>query len=261
MVFGVHQRWRRPTLFRRIAAAGFYRLFSAVARTELPRGAGDFRLLDRRVVDALNACPERSRFSKGLYAWVGFRQIGVPYEVGPRAAGGSRWSPFTLWRFALDAITSFSMMPLRFWSYLGGAISLFALSYGSFIVLRTLIFGRDVPGYASLIAAITFFAGVQLIGLGVIGEYLGRVFTEVKRRPLFVVAEEIGFHPTDAPEVPDAPDAPAVPRAPGRFHGAEPRSEGALAIPCEPRAQGAPVVSGSAPPSSSPAPSSPVGDP
>jgi polyisoprenyl-phosphate glycosyltransferase len=193
MVYGVRRRWRRRPWLRRVASDLFYHFFSIIAKTELPRGAGDFRLLDRRVVDALNACTERSRFNNGLYAWVGFRHVGVPFDVGGRVNGRSGWSVFALWRFAVDAITSFSMMPLRIWSYLGGLVSLFALSYGTFIVLRTLLFGRDVPGYASLIAAITFFAGVQLISLGVIGEYLGRVYTEVKRRPLFVVGEEVGF--------------------------------------------------------------------
>ena len=178
---------------RRFATKAFYRLFAIIAKTTLPHGACDFRLLDRRVVDALNACTERSRFTNGLYAWVGFRRMGVPFEVAARANGHSQWGLFTLWRFAVDAITSFSMMPLRIWSYLGVIISLFALSYGGFIVLRTLISGIDVPGYASLITAIMFFSGVQLISLGVIGEYLGRVFIEVKRRPLFVVAEEQGF--------------------------------------------------------------------
>lgn len=193
MVYGIRRRWREASRLRRLASDVFYRVFAATTQTILPPGAGDFRLLDRRVVDALNACTERSRFTKGLYAWVGFRQTGVPFDVDPRLNGRSRWSVLSLWRFALDAITAFSMMPLRFWAYLGGAVSMFAMAYGGFIVVRTLIFGRDVPGYASLIAAITFFSGVQLIGLGVIGEYLGRVFTEVKRRPLFIVAEAAGF--------------------------------------------------------------------
>ena len=193
MVYGVRRRWSGASRARQIAGKAFYKVFAAMTHTRLPRGAGDFRLLDRRIVEALNACTERSRFTNGLYAWVGFRHIGVPFDVDQRAYGRSGWSLFALWRFAIDAITAFSMMPLRVWSYLGVAVSLLALTYGGFIVIRTLIFGRDVPGYASLIAAITFFSGIQLIGLGVIGEYLGRVFTEVKRRPLFIVAEEIGF--------------------------------------------------------------------
>ncbi|HYN39704.1 MAG TPA: glycosyltransferase family 2 protein, partial [Rhodospirillales bacterium] len=199
MVYGIRQHWHGASKARRLASDAFYRVFAAMAQTRLPRGAGDFRLLDRRVVDALNACAERSRFTNGLYAWVGFRHTGIPFDVERRARGHSGWGLFRLWRFAVDAITAFSTMPLRVWSYLGVAVSLFALSYGGFIVGRTLIFGRDVPGYASLIAAITFFSGIQLIGLGVIGEYLGRVFTEVKHRPLFVVAEEVGFEAADLP--------------------------------------------------------------
>jgi glycosyltransferase involved in cell wall biosynthesis len=193
VVYGVRRLWAGRSRRRRLASRIFYRLFSFLAKTELPRGAGDFRLLDRRVVNAFNACTERSRFNNGLYAWLGFRHIGIPFDVKERANGRSGWSNFALWHFALDAITSFSILPLRVWSYLGVLISALALSYGAFIVLRTLILGRDVPGYASLIVAITFFSGIQLISLGVIGEYLGRVFVEVKRRPLYVVAEAEGF--------------------------------------------------------------------
>jgi polyisoprenyl-phosphate glycosyltransferase len=193
VVYGVRRLWAERSRRRRLASRVFYRLFSILAKTELPRGAGDFRLLDRRVVKAFNACTERSRFNNGLYAWLGFRHVGIPFDVDDRVNGRSGWSKFALWHFALDAITSFSILPLRIWSYLGVLISAVALSYGAFIVLRTLVLGRDVPGYASLIAAITFFSGVQLISLGVIGEYLGRVFVEVKRRPLYVVAEAEGF--------------------------------------------------------------------
>lgn len=198
MVYGIRRRWNGASRARQLAGKTFYKIFAAMTHTRLPRGAGDFRLLDRRIVEALNACPERSRFTNGLYAWVGFRHVGIPFDVDRRAYGRSGWSLFTLWRFAIDAITAFSMMPLRVWSYLGVIVSMLALAYAGFIVVRTLAFGSDVPGYASLIAAITFFSGVQLIGLGVIGEYLGRVFTEVKRRPLFIVAEEIGFEAGDA---------------------------------------------------------------
>ena len=146
MVYGVRRLWVGRSRRRTLASRLFYRLFSILANSDLPRGAGDFRLLDRRVVDALNACTERSRFNNGLYAWLGFRHVGVPFEVSERANGRSRWSVFALWRFAIDAITSFSTMPLRIWSYLGVLVSAFALSYGAFIVLHTLIVGKDVPG-------------------------------------------------------------------------------------------------------------------
>lgn len=216
VVYGVRRPWGERSRSRRIASRLFYRLFSILANIELPIGAGDFRLMDRRVVDAFNACTERSRFNNGLYAWLGFRQVGIPFDVGGRANGRSRWSKPALWHFALDAITSFSMAPLRIWSYLGLLISAFALSYGTFIVVRTLLLGRDVPGYASLIAAITFFSGVQLISLGVIGEYLGRIFVEVKRRPLFVVADAEGFEARAAapPITKTAAASPSVRRAP-----------------------------------------------
>lgn len=178
---------------RRLLNGLFYRAFAVVAQTKLPRGAGDFRLIDRRAVDALNALTERTRFTKGLYAWIGFKQTGVPFEVETRKNGRSGWSNLTLWRFAIDAITSFSMIPLRVWSYAGGIISLFAIGYGLYCLLRELIYGTDVPAISSVMVAVTFFAGVQLLSLGVIGEYLGRVFTEVKQRPLYLVAEEVGF--------------------------------------------------------------------
>ena len=218
MVYGVRRNGHEASATRRLATKAFYRLFAMIAKTTLPQGACDFRLLDRRVVDALNACTERSRFTNGLYAWVGFRRLGVPFEVAARANGHSQWGLFPLWRFAVDAITSFSMMPLRIWSYLGVVVSLFALSYGGFIVLRTLILGIDVPGYASLITAIMFFSGVQLISLGVIGEYLGRVFIEVKRRPLFVVAEEQGFGAPRSVLVEAAGGEPAIAPVAGKVN-------------------------------------------
>lgn len=187
---------RRPQAgrgLRRVLTRIFYRTFAVVAQTKLPEGACDFRLIDRRAVDALNSLTERTRFTKGLYTWIGFRQIGVLFDVEARKNGSSGWSNLGLWRFALDAITSFSMIPLRIWSYVGGIISLFALGYGLYCLLRESIYGTDVPAVSSLMIAVTFFAGVQLLSLGVIGEYLGRVFTEVKQRPLYLVAEEVGF--------------------------------------------------------------------
>lgn len=194
MVYGERRSPRESAGGRRRLLNGlFYRAFAVVAQTKLPRGAGDFRLIDRRAVDALNALTERTRFTKGLYAWIGFRQTAVPFEVETRKNGRSGWSSLSLWRFAIDAITSFSMIPLRIWSYAGGIISLFAIGYGLYCLLRELVYGTDVPAVSSVMVAVTFFAGVQLLSLGVIGEYLGRVFTEVKRRPLFLVAEEVGF--------------------------------------------------------------------
>lgn len=193
IVFGVRENGNNACWLRRKTSQLFHGVFALLAQTRLPQGACDFRLLDRRAVNALNALPETDRFTRGLYSWIGFRQAGVPFTVGDRAAGRSGWSLVGLWRFGMDAITSFSMIPLRFSSVLGGLISVAAIAYAVFVVVKTVLYGGDVPGYPSLIVAIMFFSGVQLLSLGIIGEYLGRVFTEVKRRPLYIVAEALGF--------------------------------------------------------------------
>jgi glycosyltransferase involved in cell wall biosynthesis len=151
-------------------------------------------MLSRRAVDALNRLGERARFNKGLYAWIGFRSVGIPFDVPERPDGGaSRWSPRRLVRFALDGIFSFTTIPLRIWSVVGLAISLLAFIYIVLFVLKTLIFGTDLRGFPTLIVSIMFFSGIQLISLGVIGEYIGRIYEEVKARPMFLVSEEIGL--------------------------------------------------------------------
>ena len=192
VVYGVRLDRATDGPFRRFYSRSFYRLFNTLSKSDIPEGAGDFRLLDRRAVNAMNALDESSRFNKGLFSWIGFRSIGVPYAVADRAHGSSRWSFRTLLRFALDGLTSFSTLPLRVWSLLGLAISLTAFASALVYLSRTLLFGTDVPGYPSLIISVMIFAGVQLISLGVIGEYLGRVYEEVKGRPLCIVAEEVG---------------------------------------------------------------------
>jgi polyisoprenyl-phosphate glycosyltransferase len=182
------------TFLHRLSARMFYAAFERLSGTALPPGAGDFRLLDRKAVNAMNRMRERVRFNKGLYAWLGFRSVGVPFTVPPRVGGGgSRWRPRQLLHFAIDGLASFSTIPLRVWSYLGLLISLFAFCYAMVILVKTLIYGVDVPGFPSLIISVMFFAGVQLISLGVMGEYLGRMYEEVKGRPLFLVAEEVGI--------------------------------------------------------------------
>lgn len=178
---------------RRILTQRFYKLFGSVGETRLPAGAGDFRLLDAQAVAALRAMREHARFSKGLYAWIGFKSVGVAFEPDPRLHGASRFSYRRLMSLALDGLTSFSTTPLRVWTYAGLATSAWALAMASFYLIRTLIYGVDVPGYASLIVSITFFAGVQLLSLGFIGEYIGRIFTEVKKRPLYVIEEHVGL--------------------------------------------------------------------
>lgn len=181
---------------RRLLARIFYRTFRMLSGTRLHENAGDFRLLSRRAVAALNRLGERARFNKGLYAWIGFKAIGVPFEVPERPdAGKSRWRPRQLWHFALDGLASFTTIPLRIWSYLGLAVSLLALASGLYIIIETVLYGNSVRGYPTLMVSILFLGGVQMISLGVIGEYLGRVYEEVKARPLFIIGEAVGLEP------------------------------------------------------------------
>ena len=193
MVYGSRLDRGADSLLHRLFARLFYAAFGSMSGTVLPPGAGDFRLLDRKAIDAMNRMGERVRFNKGLYAWMGFRSVGVPFSVPPRISGRSRWRPRKLMHFALDGLVSFSTIPLRVWSYLGLLISLFAFCYAMVILVKTLIYGIDVPGFPSLMISVMFFAGVQLISLGVLGEYLGRMYEEVKGRPLFLVTEELGL--------------------------------------------------------------------
>lgn len=178
---------------RRQFALGFYRLFKAISEIELERGGGDFRLFDRKVVDAINSLPERTRFMKGITSWVGFRQEVVDFEPEPRAAGSTKWSLLRLARYAMDGLSAFSTIPLRVWSLIGVVLAALSGAYGAYLVVRTAILGIDLPGYASLMVSTLFLSGVQLISLGVLGEYVGRIFTEVKARPLFLVSERLGF--------------------------------------------------------------------
>jgi polyisoprenyl-phosphate glycosyltransferase len=178
---------------RRVLTHRFYQLFGSVGETRLPEGAGDFRLLDRQAVAALRQLREHARFSKGLYAWIGFKSIAVPFDTAPRLSGETKFSYRRLAHLALDGLMSFSTIPLRMWSYVGLATSALALTLAAFFLIRTLILGVDVPGYASLIVSISFFAGIQLLSLGIIGEYIGRIFAEVKRRPLYLIEERVGF--------------------------------------------------------------------
>ena len=175
----------------------FYRLFDRFGETPLPEGAGDFRLIDRKGVEVLRTLGERARFSKGLYAWIGFKATGVPFEVAERHHGTTKWSFRKLFRFAFDGITAFSTVPLRVWTYIGGLVSFCAIATAVFFIVRTLLFGTDLPGFPSLIVSVMFFSGIQLMSLGIIGEYIGRIFAEVKRRPLYVVEDRIGG-PADA---------------------------------------------------------------
>lgn len=197
-VYGQRTDREGESRLKRNFAKAFYRLFASFGETELPEGAGDFRLLDRRVVDALRALPERARFSKGLYAWVGFPSAGVPFEVSERAHGQTKFRFRKLFSFAFDGLSSFSTVPLKIATWLGVLIAIIAALTGLFFLVRTLLFGTDLPGFPSLIVSIMFFSGIQLISLGMIGEYVGRIFAEVKRRPLYLVGERIGFEKHDS---------------------------------------------------------------
>jgi len=180
---------RADTFAKRLTALLFYKVHNSISEPVLPENVGDFRLMDRKVVDAIKQLPERRRFMKGIFAWVGFRSTTIEYVRDPRVAGASRFSAWKLWNLALEGITSFSTAPLRIWTYLGLVVALLAFVYAGFIVMRTVIQGIDVPGYASLLAITLFLGGIQLIGLGVLGEYLGRVYSEAKQRPIYIVRD------------------------------------------------------------------------
>lgn len=185
------------SLKHRLFARLFYWVFDHLSEIKLPREVGDFRLMDRRVVEVINRMPERTRFMKGIFAWVGFRQAAIPYEQGERAGGDTKWGFVKLLRLSFDGLTAFSTFPLRVWSLVGMAVSGFAFVYILIRLIRTLFHGIDVPGYESLLVAVLFLGGIQLITLGIIGDYLGRVFAEVKGRPLFIVRSAHGFGPAD----------------------------------------------------------------
>lgn len=198
-VVAVRKKRDSDSVVKRVSASGFYSLMGRIADVDIPAQAGDFRLLSRRLVLALNAYPERMRFMKGLFANLGFEQKLLYYEREARSTGGSRFSLWKLWNFALDGITSFSSLPLRIWSYFGLFLALTGFVYASFIVIRVLVFGIDVPGYPSTIVLILFFSGIQLISIGILGEYIGRLFIEVKQRPMYLIDESYGFSEESKP--------------------------------------------------------------
>jgi glycosyltransferase involved in cell wall biosynthesis len=175
------------TKFKRKTADWFYYIFNIVSKTKIPQDVGDFRLIDRSVIDALKKLPESERFMKGLFAWVGFKTTSISYVRNPRKEGETKFKLGGLINLATDGITNFSTMPLKIWSYIGIIISLLSLGYGSTIAFKTIVYGTDVPGYSSIFFAITFLGGIQLIGLGILGEYISRTFIESKRRPSYIV--------------------------------------------------------------------------
>ncbi len=176
---------------KRKTAEFFYRLHNSISDTRLPENVGDFRLIDRAVVTALHTLPERRRFMKGLFAWVGFKTVTVEYARAARVAGKTKFSGWRLWNFALEGITSFSTMPLRVWTYLGTSFAVIGFLYALFIILRVVMLGIDLPGYASLLTVVLVLGGIQLIGIGVIGEYIGRTYIESKQRPIYIVRNRL----------------------------------------------------------------------
>ncbi|MET3454606.1 MULTISPECIES: glycosyltransferase family 2 protein [Pseudomonas] len=176
---------------KRGCAALFYRLLDQIAYPHIERNVGDFRLMDRKVVEVIKTLPEYQLFMKGVLSWAGFNTVIIEYDRASRAAGNSKFNVWKLWNLALEGITSFSTVPLRLWTYVGSCISLISLAYAVYMVLDKLFFGNDVPGYPSLITAILFLGGVQLIGIGVLGEYIGRIYLETKHRPRYVIKEMI----------------------------------------------------------------------
>jgi glycosyltransferase involved in cell wall biosynthesis len=178
---------------KRLTAAWFYRIHNRLSDTKIPENVGDFRLMDRSVIDALKTLPESRRFMKGLFAWCGFKSVTVDYSRPARHAGVTKFNAWRLWNFALEGITSFGTAPLRIWSYFGFGVAFFSFLFALYIIIKVVIFGIDVPGYASLMVVSTFLGGLQLLGIGVLGEYLGRVYLESKRRPVFLVRKTYGF--------------------------------------------------------------------
>ena len=192
VVYGVRRNRTTDSLPKRLTADLYYRAHNWLSDDKIPEHAGDFRLLDRRVVEVIRAMPERNRFMKGLFAWSGFRQTAVEYDRAERAVGRTKFNYVKLWKLAVDGLTSASTVPLRVWSYVGAAIAVVALCYAGYLIARTILYGTDVAGYASMMVAVLFLGGVQLISLGIMGEYVGRILVEAKQRPIYVVRQHVG---------------------------------------------------------------------
>lgn len=193
MAYAVRQSRADEGFIKRACTKLFYKFAPKIKRVTIPPNAGDFRLLDRKIVNALKLLPERNRFMKGLYSWVGFKQVAIPYQVQARLAGHTRWSFTSLLDLAITGITSFTAFPLRMIALGGSAIAILALTYALWIVLSTLMFGITTPGWATIVTALSFFGGLQLFAIGVVGEYIGRIFDEVKQRPNYIIDESLSF--------------------------------------------------------------------
>ncbi|MCI5048957.1 MAG: glycosyltransferase family 2 protein [Rickettsiales bacterium] len=193
------RRFRRGDgWFKRQSALMFYRIIRRLSHVAIPKNTGDFRLMDREVVEAIKRMPERTRFMKGILSWVGYPTTHVYYDRPDRAAGESKFNFVKLWKLALDGVFSFSTVPLQIWTYMGAIIASVSFGYAIYLIGRTMLYGADVPGYASLMVAVLFMGGIQLVSLGVIGEYIGRIYRETKRRPLYLVDTTLGTEKVDA---------------------------------------------------------------
>jgi polyisoprenyl-phosphate glycosyltransferase len=197
MVYAVRRDRSDESTLKRIGTRMFYALMKMGSSIDIPPNAGDFRLMDRRVVQALASLPERTRFMKGLYAWVGFRSQAIDFDPPARVSGRSGFGLRALLSLAASGLTAFSNLPLRLSSAMGGILALVAIGYGIWIVIEHFVQGHDVPGWATIVAGLMFFGGVQLLTIGILGEYLGRVYDEVKRRPRYLVARRLGGSPFD----------------------------------------------------------------
>jgi glycosyltransferase involved in cell wall biosynthesis len=194
MVYGVCTEREHYGWCKRLLTRTFYQLMQLIAQVPLVPHAGDFRLLDRAVVNAINACPERNRFMKGLYAWVGYPSIALPFTIAARLEGKTRWSFRSLYRLAMTGIISFSDVPLRIWGIIGFGIAALSFLSAAYMVCKAWLFGYDLPGYPSIMVAIIFFGGVQLLSIGILGEYIARIFCEVKQRPKYFVKQTVNLH-------------------------------------------------------------------
>lgn len=193
MVYGIRNDRASDTWLKRWTAKLFYKTYNLMTRSPIPYNAGDYRLIDRKIIDTILELPERNIFMKGIFGWTGFKSCGIKYVRQKRVAGVSKWNYWKLWNFALDGITASTTLPLRIWTYLGSMLSFLGLLYALYIIIRTITYGADVPGYASLLVFILLVGGVQMIILGILGEYIGRIFIEVKHRPLYIVEKEVNI--------------------------------------------------------------------
>lgn len=189
-VYGIRISRNEDTQAKKKSASLFYKLFNKISDTHIPHDAGDFRLMDKKVVEVIKKLPEKNRFMKGLLAWPGFSSTSIGYERPARSYGKTKFNAWKLWNFAVDGITSFSTWPLRIWSYIGIIVALFSLSFMGYIITRTFVLGRDWPGYASIMSIILFLGAIQLISIGVLGEYIGRLYIESKNRPIYIINKD-----------------------------------------------------------------------